>query len=191
MKRIAKWLRKETGYPISHQTWSILHYKPGQYYPEHHDGHNNFYTCYIYLNKVDGGETTFPNANVKLKGVVGRGMLWQNYKLSSFCGLPYLRKDMTTIHHAKPPKSGEVKPASRSTNREIHEFEERRMRSGLVKSLSFVNPICTRPSSVSQYHEGVTWNKAFWNSRIHLLRDSSIRRDFAGTKMVKPSMEVS
>lgn len=107
MVRISEWLSEITGYPSSQQQWSILHYKKGQMYPQHHDGSSRFYTCYIYLNDVDGGETTFPNANVELHGEVGRGMLWQNYTLSSFFGIPCLKKDPSTEHYAKPTKRGE------------------------------------------------------------------------------------
>jgi len=108
MRRISKWLSDLTKYPMSCQTWSILHYTPGQVYPLHHDGNGHYYTCYIYLNDVDGGETTFPNSNVQLKGKLGRGMLWQNYTMSTtFYGLPYLKEDSSSHHYAKTPRSGE------------------------------------------------------------------------------------
>lgn len=64
VKRLAAFVAKKTGYPISNQQWQIVHYEPGQQYKVHHDGIGRMYTMFVYLNTVEGGagRRSFPTS---------------------------------------------------------------------------------------------------------------------------------
>lgn len=109
VKRLAAFVAKKTGYPISNQQWQIVHYEPGQQYKVHHDGIGRMYTMFVYLNTVGGGggETEFPNLDRKFKPVLGEAVLWKNYKVEKWMGLEWMVRDKRARHAGLSPKQGE------------------------------------------------------------------------------------
>jgi prolyl 4-hydroxylase len=103
-----------------HPSWveatNVLHYAPGQRYAPHYDYLDpatpafsqplsrlgqRIRTALMYLNDgYDGGETDFPQAGVRVKGVVGQGLVFDNVD-------PDGRVDPRTLHAGLPPTSGE------------------------------------------------------------------------------------
>lgn len=84
-----------SGLPIENQeSFQILHYAEGEHYAPHHDafspgseylrneasrGGQRLFTFVAYLNDVErGGETDFPNQQVKVEPKSGRGACWLN-----------------------------------------------------------------------------------------------------------------
>ena len=92
----------------------ILRYAPGQQYRPHHDAHalapaenRRFATALLYLNDAyEGGETHFPELNLKVRGGVGDLLIFHNLDADK---LP----DMRMIHAGLPITSGEKWLATR------------------------------------------------------------------------------
>lgn len=82
----------------------ILRYGKGQYFTPHLDcnfspPNDREYTYIIYLNTVEtGGQTNFPNANVKVEAVAGRLLVWKNMT-DGVC-------DHNTMHESIPVLKG-------------------------------------------------------------------------------------
>jgi len=68
----------------------MVKYEVGQYYYDHHDyfeaefrnimkdGGQRIATFFVYLNTVEGGETEFPKAHIKVKPHKGDALFWWN-----------------------------------------------------------------------------------------------------------------
>jgi prolyl 4-hydroxylase len=92
----------------------ILHYAPGQQYHEHSDAlpgvvpsQQRVLTFLVYLNEdFEGGETSFPQLNIKVRGRTGDGLLFRN---ASTDGAP----DPRAIHAGLPVTRGVKHLASR------------------------------------------------------------------------------
>jgi prolyl 4-hydroxylase len=92
----------------------ILHYAPGQQYHEHSDAlpgvvpsQQRVLTFLIYLNEdFEGGETSFPQLNIKVRGRTGDGLLFRN---ATAGGAP----DPLAIHAGLPVTRGVKHLASR------------------------------------------------------------------------------
>tara|TARA_A100001015_G_C15040612_1_gene739381 strand:+ start:3401 stop:4414 length:1014 start_codon:yes stop_codon:yes gene_type:complete len=88
----------------------IIRYDEGQFYSLHHDQNAGYhvpcgprvYTFFMYLNTPEeGGETWFPDINLKVKAQKGRAIIW-NSILNNNVSLP----DLRTHHEALPVKKG-------------------------------------------------------------------------------------
>ena len=92
----------------------ILHYAPGQQYHEHSDAlpgvaasQQRVLTFLVYLNEdFDGGETSFPQLGIKVRGRTGDGLLFRNAQAD---GTP----DPRSIHAGLPVTRGAKHLASR------------------------------------------------------------------------------
>lgn len=92
----------------------ILRYRPGQQYRPHHDAHafapvekRRIATALLYLNDAyEGGETTFPEVGITVRGQVGDVLIFHNLDAA---GMP----DMRMIHAGLPITSGEKWLATR------------------------------------------------------------------------------
>lgn len=92
----------------------ILRYRPGQQYRPHHDAHafaplekRRIATALLYLNdSYEGGETTFPELDITVRGAVGDLLIFHNLDAD---GMP----DMRMIHAGLPITSGEKWLATR------------------------------------------------------------------------------
>ena len=71
--------------PLNFESFQVLRYQSGQKYDVHHDGSNDNHmpagprvlTFFLYLSDVDeGGETHFPQLNIKVKPVRGSALIW-------------------------------------------------------------------------------------------------------------------
>lgn len=117
-KKIIDFLNKNTSVNKS-KDWNkfiertqIVKYDIGQEYKAHYDyftteylmkdSNQREYTIFIYLNDVvgDGGETYFPNLNIKIKPKKGCALFWRNCTASGEC----LKK---SLHQGLPPLEGE------------------------------------------------------------------------------------
>lgn len=118
LDKLSKYVSSVTGYPMENQEeWQLLRYYPGEEYKPHYDAANpntedyeevknneynmdwgqRVYTFFIYLNDVpEGGETLFPQLDLKFKPHRGRAILWENltedrsicHTLSEHGGMP-------------------------------------------------------------------------------------------------------
>ena len=94
---------------------SVLHYTPGQQYLPHRDylppnalattegqrSGQRIYTVFVYLNDVErGGDTDFPELNVRVKPKRGRAVMFHNL-------LPDGQPAARTLHAGLPVDSGE------------------------------------------------------------------------------------
>lgn len=88
----------------------IIRYNPEQFYKLHHDQNAGYhvpcgprvYTFFMYLSTPEeGGETSFPDINLKVKAKKGRAIVW-NSVLNNNISLP----DLRTHHEALPVKKG-------------------------------------------------------------------------------------
>ena len=56
--RLDRLMRAEN---LFRESLQVIHYRVGEHYHSHHDGHKRFATAFIYLNEgFEGGETYFP-----------------------------------------------------------------------------------------------------------------------------------
>jgi len=95
----------------------LVRYGEGKYYREHHDSNEQYVempmgprilTFFFYLNEVEeGGETSFPRLDVKVKPKKGRAVLWANMRDDDIH-----RNDLRTIHAALPVIKGFKKAAN-------------------------------------------------------------------------------
>jgi prolyl 4-hydroxylase len=92
----------------------ILHYAPGQQYHEHSDAlpgvtpsQQRVLTFLVYLNEdFEGGETSFPQLGIKVRGMTGDGLLFRNASADG-------RPDPRAIHAGLPVTRGVKHLASR------------------------------------------------------------------------------
>ena len=92
----------------------ILRYTPGQQYRPHHDAHafgpvekRRLATALLYLNDdYEGGETHFPELNIKVRGGVGDLLIFHNLDAEKM-------PDVRMIHAGLPITSGEKWLATR------------------------------------------------------------------------------
>jgi len=92
---LREWIAGTTSSPIENQEdGTVVRYKSGGKYELHHDffrpeipiqaeellrGGNRVWSFLVYLNEdFKGGETYFPNHNLKVKPEIGKGVLWRN-----------------------------------------------------------------------------------------------------------------
>jgi prolyl 4-hydroxylase len=94
IRKIKKIISEVTSLPISHQEVpNVVRYRVGGKYEPHHDyidlnshSHSEYaesgnrkYTCLFYLNNnFEGGETYFPNYNLKIGPTIGSLVRWEN-----------------------------------------------------------------------------------------------------------------
>eukprot|EP00051_Salpingoeca_urceolata_P025533 m.460219 g.460219 ORF g.460219 m.460219 type:complete len:244 (+) comp20342_c8_seq3:144-875(+) len=107
--------------PAHAENIQVLHYSPGEYYDVHFDafefddathphtaaiwnnGRNRVWTVLVYLNNVTaGGETQFPELNVKVRPVAGTAVVFRNTLVEDPDTL-----DERTAHQALPTTTGE------------------------------------------------------------------------------------
>jgi len=90
-----------TDYPLCHAEKPILlRYGPGQYFRRHHDGALRPMTVFAYLTDVEnGGETHFPELQLRVKPVAGTAIMWYNT-------LDDGTADLRMEHEALPLTSG-------------------------------------------------------------------------------------
>lgn len=110
-------LARMTATPLSHQEDStVLRYRPGEVYEEHFDWFNpevaefrdeiarrgqREMTALIYLSDgYAGGETEFPELNLRIRAAAGDAVAWRNVRAD---GSP----DPRALHAGRPPASGE------------------------------------------------------------------------------------
>ena len=110
-EKISKRVSKITNLPwINQEDIQILKYDIGDYYKCHYDNYggkdNNgksgprIYTFFIYLNDVEkGGETFFPNVDLKFKPKKGMAILFKNNLGDN--------NHPCSLHEGVPPMSGE------------------------------------------------------------------------------------
>ena len=97
----------EQGEPLQ-----VLRYRPGQQYRTHYDAVPGFenqrvLTMIVWLNDgYEGGETSFPAANLSLKGQAGDALLFRNVGADG-------RRDPAAAHAGLPVTAGEKLLASR------------------------------------------------------------------------------
>ena len=92
----------------------ILHYAPGQQYHEHSDAlpgvtpsQQRVLTFLVYINQdFEGGETSFPQLGIKVRGTTGDGLLFRNASADG-------RPDPRAIHAGLPVTRGVKHLASR------------------------------------------------------------------------------
>lgn len=114
LQKVREIIAEKTNTDISQQEYpiSIIKYEEGGEYKPHHDhwAHqkpnqnpqmgNRWKTAILYLNDdYDGGETEFPNWNVKVKGKAGELVTWTNLNKN---GTP----NMDTLHAGLPVIKG-------------------------------------------------------------------------------------
>ena len=110
--RVSERISNVTRVPSTNgEHFQLLHYDVGQQYKEHHDyifdqaktpGGIRIITAFLYLNDVEeGGETNFPQLNLKVKPKQGRLVVWPNVLPGSY------REDSRTEHAALPVLKGE------------------------------------------------------------------------------------
>jgi prolyl 4-hydroxylase len=88
VQRINRCIATATGTKASWaEPLNLLRYRPGQQYKPHHDGSGagdapmRNYTALIWLNEqFEGGETDFPNINVRVRGGVGDMLVFRNVR---------------------------------------------------------------------------------------------------------------
>lgn len=90
--------------------FQVIHYNPGEEYKLHTDPSadrmktdnivHRKYTILVYLNNVDGGgETEFPNLNLKIEPKQGRIVYFENYNKKEIC--------QDSCHRSLPVERGE------------------------------------------------------------------------------------
>lgn len=104
-----------SGAPVANgEPLHVLRYRPGQQYRPHHDAHSyapvaqrRHHTAILYLNNdYDGGETAFPELGLKVRGVTGDLLLFDNLDSN---GNP----DPRMMHAGEPVTAGEKWIATR------------------------------------------------------------------------------
>jgi len=121
VNRIKEFISDKTSLPIENQEQiHIVKYNVGGEYQNHHDffhvledyyedemkrGGQRVYSCLIYLNDdFTGGETSFPNKNIKVNPEIGKMIIWKNMKQSSYGDY---HTDIDSLHAGLPVTSGE------------------------------------------------------------------------------------
>lgn len=82
----------------------VVKYEPDAYFKPHHDGAFRPYTVFIYLNDIEtgfGGETRFPNLNLRIKPRAGTAVIWRNIIEVSGINQP----DLRLVHEGLPPNN--------------------------------------------------------------------------------------
>ena len=104
-----------SGAPVANgEPLHVLRYRPGQQYRPHHDAHSyapiaqrRHHTAILYLNNdYEGGETAFPELGLKVRGVTGDLLLFDNLDSN---GNP----DPRMKHAGEPVTAGEKWIATR------------------------------------------------------------------------------
>ena len=115
IQAINRCIAAATGFPTGHgEPLHVMRYGPGQQYRPHHDAHafgpadqRRAATALLYLNDAyDGGETHFPELDIKVRGEVGDLLIFHNLDVDQ---LP----DPRMIHAGLPIMSGEKWLATR------------------------------------------------------------------------------
>ncbi|CAJ1396929.1 unnamed protein product [Effrenium voratum] len=90
------------GMDVKHlEPLNMVRYAPGQFFKEHHDGRFRPKTVFLYLNDVppgEGGETMFPDLNVKIVPRRGCAVMWSNI-------IGPQQEDNRMVHQGLPPKA--------------------------------------------------------------------------------------
>jgi prolyl 4-hydroxylase len=115
IQRILHRISNLTGIPATHtEPLQLLRYQPHQFYQRHHDflDHHlhlvpmgRIVTVMIYLNTLEkdsGGETYFPELDLKIRPQLGRVVVWPNVRNES----PVWDADPRLEHEALPLKEG-------------------------------------------------------------------------------------
>jgi len=114
IQKIRQIVSNVTNLPLENQEApNVVRYKVGGHYKQHHDYFdpmefpnisqrgNRKYTCLFYLNEdFEGGETYFPNYNLKIGPTIGSLLRWENL-LSN--GNP----NPNSLHSGLPVSKGE------------------------------------------------------------------------------------
>ena len=101
--------------PENCEPCKLLHYEGSQKFVPHLDafakhqggmeqlakGGQRIFSAMIYLNDVDGGETTFPALKINIKPKLGRFMVFENTRIGTIDAHPH------AIHGGMPVNSGE------------------------------------------------------------------------------------
>ena len=80
----------------------VVKYEPGAFFKAHHDGAFRPITVFIYLNDLDGdrgGETRFPNLNLRVKPRAGTAVVWRNAIEND----SEIQADLRLVHEGLPP----------------------------------------------------------------------------------------
>jgi prolyl 4-hydroxylase len=88
----------------------VVKYQSGQHFGAHHDGIFRPFTVFIYLNDLPengGGETRFPELNLRIRPRAGTAVMWMNSSRSETDGEPV--EDMRLIHEGLPTSDGITK----------------------------------------------------------------------------------
>jgi prolyl 4-hydroxylase len=109
LKPLAQYISKITNSPTTHQEcWSLIRYKPGGKYEPHYDSFQPEFTeanprshsFIFYLNEdYKGGETIFPNKNIKVSPKKGKMIYWKNLNSQNTC-------NPDTLHSGSPVEEG-------------------------------------------------------------------------------------
>jgi prolyl 4-hydroxylase len=101
---IERRLSKLAGIDVNYlERMALVRYEPGQEYKVHHDGIWRPATVFIYLNDVPvgkGGETFFPNLDVKIVPRKGTAIMWPNTDGKREF------EDVRVMHAGLPPHAG-------------------------------------------------------------------------------------
>jgi len=103
VERIEQRLANMARLPLSNlERLSLVRYRPGEYFDEHHDGKFRPRTVLIYLNDFTSGEdggTSFPRLNLRFKPACGAAIMWSNVMADG-------RLDRRVSHKGLPPSQG-------------------------------------------------------------------------------------
>jgi len=85
VERIEHRLAALAGFPVSClERLNMVRYAPGEVFGEHHDGRFRPTTVFVYVNDLpegDGGETHFPQLNMRVVPRAGCAVMWRNNTL--------------------------------------------------------------------------------------------------------------
>uniref|UniRef100_A0A7S1FJ60 Prolyl 4-hydroxylase alpha subunit domain-containing protein n=1 Tax=Noctiluca scintillans TaxID=2966 RepID=A0A7S1FJ60_NOCSC len=103
VERIEQRLATMARLPLSNlERLSLVRYRQGEYFDEHHDGKFRPRTVLMYLNDFTTGEdggTSFPKLHLRFKSACGAAIMWSNVTADG-------REDRRVLHKGLPPWQG-------------------------------------------------------------------------------------